>query len=201
MGAKKQNDQAKRKKSKSMKSGTLKRVSHASSTTRRRQAQRDFKNEKIEFETIIEPHPKSSQKIKRRILNLPKRLKYVNIKRSPALDVYVRKKCNTLLKRINARPGKYRLKFSVRPEARSTDSHVVAYKVTGAVIVTARKEFNASAEHYDVHDAIDEVVQKLEKKLHRDSEKRESSRRTLGRSKKSIRKFLRELARRAETNE
>lgn len=182
-----------------LKSGVLRKKSHLSAKTRVKQAKKDqliFGNneEPQEFiESEIEINPPVIKKTKNR---RPKksqdaeeidRLRFIGIPTSKALDVYVRRHCQSLLKRISARPDRYHLKFRVQPIAKNFEGAISYFQVDGGLVITGRKTLRASAEGDNIKQAVDKVIEALEKQLRRETEKRERSRKTMGRTMELVR--------------
>lgn len=178
------------KKKRILKSGAIRKKAHISSTGKKTQASRDGKNVSVVMSSIKKPKA-TKKKVAQKTT---KKLKYVGVEKSEALDAYVRKHCNGLLRRISVHPSKYKLKFCIRPEARKIDHSISSFSVEGAIVITGRTELRAKAKAKDVKVAIDKVIKNLEVKVRRDTEKRERSRKTIGKSLKPVTEYRWELS-------
>jgi ribosome-associated translation inhibitor RaiA len=194
--------ESKAKKKKLLKSGSIRKEAHASSVNKRRQGARDNKL-LAEEESTKKTNSKGKVASKSRTASgeemgsgnsTSKKMRYVGISRSEALDDYVRKQSNGLLQRISVRPNKYKLKFRVSPEARKSDGSIYSFSVEGVVTITGRKELRAKAKDADAKKAIDKVIKALEGKVRRETEKTERSRKTVGKSLKPVKEYLWKLS-------
>lgn len=190
------------KKKKLLKSGVLRKKSHLSASTRVKQAKKDqqifgtgaLAAHDPNIETHIDIPDTSKMKMPRPPgINL-KKMKFVGIPTSKALDTYVRRQCHALLKRVSARPNKYRLKFRIQPVAKNFEGTISHFQVDGVMTITGRKSLRASGQDTNIKRVVDHVIESLEKQVRRETEKRERSRKTLGRSMQLIREFNWEFA-------
>lgn len=169
--------------------GTIRKVSHASSTNKKRQATRDSKN--IKIEVVADKKEKATKKTTSK--KAVKKMRYVGVEKSAALDTYVRRQCNGLLRRISIKPNKYKLKFRIKPEARKSDHSIKSFSVEGVIVITGRKELRAKAKMADAKAAVDSVIKALESKVRRETEKMERSRKTMGQSLKPVKEYRWEM--------
>lgn len=121
-------------------------------------------------------------------------MKYIDVDSSKALDAYVREQCSSLVERISSHPNKYKLRMSVRPEARNKDGKIKSFHVEGIIVIPRKSDLRASKKGGDVKKAIESVVASLEKQVRRQTEKQERSRKTVGRSLKPVREFKWEMS-------
>ena len=121
-------------------------------------------------------------------------MKYVHLEPSAALDQFVQNKLNTLTKRLHAHPRRY--KFSLKLEVTSRKPTGVAnnFRVTGAVKVLNGKNLLVIRKGVDAKKLISQVIENLEKQVRRDSEKRERSRKTFGKSLRKVRSMKWEMS-------
>jgi ribosomal subunit interface protein len=116
-------------------------------------------------------------------------MKFVNLDTSDAINQYVREKCSTLSSRIAVQPNRYKMKMTVRPDAKLKTGKIKTFHVTGAIKVARSAELRASTKHSNIRKAIDKVITSLEKQVRRSTEKKERSRSTVGKSMKPVRNY------------
>lgn len=185
-----------------LKSGVKRKKGHISARTRRDQTKRDIKEAALQgaLNKIDEKANKrtSASTAKKTTSSKARNVKFVGLPNSKALDKYVRSHCNGLLKRIAAHPQKYQIKFSIKPEAKNQEAQVSSFKVDGSVTIVGRKSLRASAKGPDVKKMVDQVIEALETKIRRETEKRERSRKTVGQSLQPVKEYLWEMSHNAE---
>jgi ribosomal subunit interface protein len=140
-----------------------------------------------------------NQEIKSMYQKFHTQIKYVNMKSSAALDVFIQDHIRSLLDRISVHPNKYSIDFTVKANAKSAENKITSFEVDGTFRVARRANLRASEKMRDVHEAVAAVSKSLEKQIRRLSEKLERSRKTMGKTLKPVKNFKSEAF--AETEE
>jgi ribosomal subunit interface protein len=116
-------------------------------------------------------------------------IKYVNVKPSAALNSFIQDHLHTLLDRIYVHPNKYAVSLTVKANAKKSQAKITSFEVDGTFRIARHANLRASEKMTDVHNAITTVVAALEKQIRRFSEKKERSRKTIGKSLKPVKEF------------
>lgn len=116
-------------------------------------------------------------------------MKFENVDKSEALDGYVQEHANSLLKRLNARGNRYKIKMIVKSSGRTEEAKIKEFVVIGTITVVGQKQLRASKKHKNPQDAVLLVIGALEKQLRRLTEKKERSRSTMGKTLKPVNKY------------
>lgn len=113
---------------------------------------------------------------------------------SDQLNTYIQKQCAGLMTRLKAHPNKYKLALTVRPEAKNKEGKTKLFNVKGVIKVARSADLRASRKDANPKAAIDDVVRALETQIRRITEKKERSRKTVGKSLKPIKEYKYELS-------
>lgn len=113
-------------------------------------------------------------------------MKFVKLDSSEAVDVFLNDQCQAIARRISAHPERYHFDISVRPEARK-DGKVTSFVVDAVINIARQGSLRVHKHGADLRSAVAEAIDSLETQLRRYTEKRERSRKTFGRSLKSVR--------------
>jgi ribosomal subunit interface protein len=120
-------------------------------------------------------------------------MKFVKMEISQALNNHVHEKCSTLRRRFDNRREKYKITMKLEPNAKNPESRVTSFKVTGVVQVSGKPPIRVSKIEKDAKKGVNMVVETLEKKIRRLTEKQERSRKTFGKTLKPVRALKWEL--------
>lgn len=121
-------------------------------------------------------------------------MKFLNMDISPALNNHVHEKCSTLRRRFDNRRQKYKLSMKIEPNAKNSESKVTSFRVTGVVHVFGKEPVRVTKIDKDPKKGVNIVVDTLEKKIRRMTEKQERSRKTFGKTLKPVRALKWELS-------
>lgn len=125
-------------------------------------------------------------------------IKYVNVEPSTALDEFVQEHIKSLRDRIFLHQTKYSVDITIKADAKNTEGKITSFEVDGTFYIARRADLRAVEKMSDVHQAVIAVIKSLEKQIHRLTEKQERSRKTIGKSLKSVREFKAEVFAEAE---
>ncbi len=127
-------------------------------------------------------------------------IRFVNFERSTALETYTRKHIEGLMRRLDRRNGQAKsidVQFKLDAKAPlgslKNSEVMVSYKYPGL-----KKVIHVKKNGIDLRAVLLDAIDATEKVIRRDTEKVESGRRTLGKSKRTVRDMKR---RRSESEE
>lgn len=120
-------------------------------------------------------------------------IKYVNVEPSAALDEFVQEHIKSLHHRIYLHQTKYAVGITIKADAKNAEGKIISFEVDGTFRIARRADLRAVEKMSDVHQAVTAVIKSLEKQIHRLTEKQERSRKTIGKSLKSVREFKAEV--------
>jgi ribosome-associated translation inhibitor RaiA len=113
---------------------------------------------------------------------------------SDQLNKYIQTQCSGLMNRLKAHPNKYKLALTVRPEAKNKEGKVKSFTVKGVIKIARASDIRAAKKDANPKVAVDDVIKALEKQIRRSTEKKERSRKTLGKTLKPIKEYKYELS-------
>ena len=120
-------------------------------------------------------------------------IKYVNFERSTALEEYTDKHITGLMRRLDRRGGKSKsIEVQFRLDAKApfgslkNSEVMISYKYPGA-----KKIIHVKKMGIDLRKVLIEAIEATEKVIRRISEKNETGRRTIGKTKRSVRALKR----------
>lgn len=122
-------------------------------------------------------------------------MKYVDIDSSNSFDLFTKKQSSNLLKRLDKSGGRYKLLLAMKAGSKDTQGKIKLFEVKGSIQIRSQGLLVATSKNANPKKAVTDVISSLEKQIRRWSEKSERSRKTLGKSLKSVRDFKLEVTR------
>jgi hypothetical protein len=124
------------------------------------------------------------------------KIRFVNFQKSDALEVYTKKHIENLMRRLDRRPGasksievQFRLDAKAPLGSIKNSEVMISYRYPGI-----KNIFHIKKNGTDLRKVLVEAILATEKTIRRESEKAEGGRRTLGKSKRTIRELRRAQA-------
>lgn len=117
------------------------------------------------------------------------KIRFVNFDRSVALEAYTRKHIESLMRRLDRRPGKTKsIEIQFKLDAKAplgtikNSEVMISYRYPGVKKILHVKKMGT-----DLRKVLNEAIHAAETVIQRTSEKSESGRRTIGKSKRFVR--------------
>lgn len=128
------------------------------------------------------------------------KIRFVNFDRSEALETYTRKHIESLMRRLDRRPGETKsIEVQFKLDAKAplgtlkNSEVMISYRYPGVKKILHVKKTGA-----DLRKVLSEAIHAAETVIQRTSEKSESGRRTMGKSKRFIRDLRNETQLKSE---
>jgi ribosome-associated translation inhibitor RaiA len=176
----------------SLKTGTIKKISHQRAEEKKKQAKKDARG-KASSQRLKKSLEKEKNKTQTSLINSIV-INQLGIKNTITLDSFVKKQSTSLLRRISSKPEKYKLKFKLSPNARKRDGTISSFEAEAKLSITGVKEIVIKTKNKDPKTAIEIAFKKLEAKIQRETEKVERSRKTAGKSLKPVKELVWDIA-------
>jgi ribosome-associated translation inhibitor RaiA len=122
-------------------------------------------------------------------------VKYIDIDSSISFDLFTKKKSQVILDRLDKNGERYKLLLSMKAISKDAQGKIKLFEVKGSIKIKNRGILLASNKNKDPKKAVSSVTDSLEKQIRRWSEKTERSRKTMGKSLKTVRDFKLEVTR------
>lgn len=121
------------------------------------------------------------------------KIRFINFDKSPALETYAEKHVESLVRRLDSRPGQSKsIEVHFKLDAKApygtvkNNEVMISYKYPGIT-----KIFHVKKKGIDLRVVLMDAIRATETVIRRASEKMEGGRKTLGKTKKSIRELNR----------
>jgi ribosome-associated translation inhibitor RaiA len=138
---------------------------------------------------MFQMHDKEIKSMDQQDQQIETQIRYVNVEPSAALDRFIQNHMQTLLERVSVHPKKYSLSMTIKANAKNAQGKIKSFEVDGTFKIARRANLRAAEKMGNVQKAVVSVIKSLEKQIRRLSEKKERSRKTIGKSLKSVRNF------------
>lgn len=122
-------------------------------------------------------------------------MKYINVDQSISFDTFTKNKSKSIIDRLDKNGERYKMNISVKSYSKDSQEKTNIFEVNGSIKINKRGILIAKNKNKNPHLAVSKVLESLEKQIRRWTEKTERSRKSMGRSLKSVRDFKLEISR------